>query len=491
MEYTREQQAIIGTARATRQGGLKVVAYAGSGKTTTLKGIAGARPDGGLYLAFNRSTKEAATQSFPRDVRCMTPHGVAYAAMDMRSHKDRLVPRFRPSEVSRRMGVSGGDLGPATVVTNMALQIVEAFCRSLDGEITERQIDGAGLRVPSPVDRQRLLHLARKIWDDASGPSGPLTHDVYLKQFHLSGKPIPGRVDYILFDEAQDADGLMLDIVSRQGAPIFFVGDRHQQLYAFRGAVNAMDRISLPALSLCQSFRFGSAVAHVANWLLGLKHSPAEHMIIGSPFRQTVVEPSLPSCGHTVLCRTNAGVLDSAARTTEAIHIIGGYEETAALARAAYGLWTGERQTFGVLAAFPTWADLAVYQAEVHDQELTFLVRMVETYGTQLPAVLDAINRRHTNNPAAARIVLSTVHKAKGAEYPVVVLGEDFPVLDDAFRRDMPDKFDEEINILYVAATRPLDALMVNSTLLEMSRTEFLLSRPGACRSASASDGRP
>ena len=42
-------------------------------------------------------------------------------------------------------------------------------------------------------------------------------HDIYLKLWALSEPNIP--TDYVLFDEAQDADPLMLGILLRQKAP--------------------------------------------------------------------------------------------------------------------------------------------------------------------------------------------------------------------------------------------------------------------------------
>ena len=50
---------------------------------------------------------------------------------------------------------------------------------------------------------------------------------------------------------------------------MIYVGDAHQQIYAWRGAVNAMQQMPLPESRLTTSFRFGDAIADVANNLLG------------------------------------------------------------------------------------------------------------------------------------------------------------------------------------------------------------------------------
>ena len=56
----------------------KVVAYAGAGKTTTLKLIGERLRGRGLYLAFNKAIANDARQKFPGHVDCRTFHSLAY-----------------------------------------------------------------------------------------------------------------------------------------------------------------------------------------------------------------------------------------------------------------------------------------------------------------------------------------------------------------------------------------------------------------------------
>ena len=59
-------------------GNLRVDAYAGTGKTTTLGLLARSKPGRALYLAFNRSIARDARLRFPSHVTCATTHSVAY-----------------------------------------------------------------------------------------------------------------------------------------------------------------------------------------------------------------------------------------------------------------------------------------------------------------------------------------------------------------------------------------------------------------------------
>jgi hypothetical protein len=58
--------------------GLKIAAFAGAGKTSTLQVLAKSRKGKGLYLAFNRSIAAEAKQKFPQTVDCRTTHSIAW-----------------------------------------------------------------------------------------------------------------------------------------------------------------------------------------------------------------------------------------------------------------------------------------------------------------------------------------------------------------------------------------------------------------------------
>ena len=65
-----------------------------------------------------------------------------------------------------------------------------------------------------------------------------------------------------------------------------------------------------------------------------------------------------------------------------------------------------------------------------------------------------------------AEVLCSTVHKAKGLEFAQVFLADDFPIL---VREGRPlpreELATEEVNMIYVAATRAIDRLQPNSRL--------------------------
>lgn len=77
MKLTDEQQDAVDEFLTERD--VKVIAYAGSGKTSTL--IEMAKADecrSGLYLAFNKRIAGEAGQKFPANVRASTAHSLAF-----------------------------------------------------------------------------------------------------------------------------------------------------------------------------------------------------------------------------------------------------------------------------------------------------------------------------------------------------------------------------------------------------------------------------
>src|SRR5258707_874697 len=127
----------------------------------------------------------------------------------------------------------------------------------------------------------------------------------FIHKNEASGYPeIPGS--FILMDEAQDTNPAMLAALRNQDSQIVYVGDRYQQIYEWRGAVNAMDSVTTRhRCFLTQSFRFGNAIADAATLLL--RALGEEQRLTGT----TSVASKL-GCGqpNAVLCRTNAGVID-------------------------------------------------------------------------------------------------------------------------------------------------------------------------------------
>ena len=131
---TSEQCAV--TEAVGGGGDLKVKAYAGAGKTSTLRlvatQLAGKR---GSYLAFNREIAQHARRGFPSNVSARTVHSLAYASVASSLTARAKFPVEPPHELAIRYG-----LGPVQVPT-----IVGKAAEITSFELGRMIADGVGM----------------------------------------------------------------------------------------------------------------------------------------------------------------------------------------------------------------------------------------------------------------------------------------------------------------------------------------------------------
>ncbi|HCT75760.1 MAG TPA: DNA helicase, partial [Micromonosporaceae bacterium] len=340
---TVEQQAVIDAYRTGAD--LTVEAGAGTGKTSTLRMLAASTPGRkGVYLAYNRSIANDAAQAFPRDVVCKTAHGFAFAAVGKQYAHRLNAPRLPARLAAQYLGITQpihfvrdkAPLSP-TQLARVALAAVKRFCTSADIQIEPWHITRIAGLDDDPVHKlvqASILPIAIRAWEDINQIHGRLRfeHDHYLKMWGLTRPALPA--EYVLFDEAQDANPVIAAIVEDQTGQRIAVGDRCQAIYGWNGAIDAMDRFDGKRLFLSKSFRFGPAIASEANkWLA----------VLGAQLSLTGFDQIASTIGmlpepDAILCRTNAGaftrVVESlaAGRTTA---LVGGGDDIRRMAEAA------------------------------------------------------------------------------------------------------------------------------------------------------------
>jgi len=291
---TREQEAIVSTTLKPPQW-MVVHAFAGSGKTTTLVEYAKRNPSKRfLYLAFNRAITEEAKKRFPVNTDAKTFHGLAYGLANWYKAGGKKIhfgDKLRSSEVCKALGMKMGDrfVGRGLVTLNNYLV-------SADDDIGAEHVPAG-----TTDSVEKILDVARRLWTMMKVRSSndvPMTHAGYMKMYQLqrprldidmSKNKKKTGYDVILLDEAQDIAPVMFDIVLRQeNCAKILVGDAHQQIYNFTGAMNVMNKIHsvvprhmVTHRRLVRSFRFGLEIANVANAILNVKREN-DALLIGS-----------------------------------------------------------------------------------------------------------------------------------------------------------------------------------------------------------------
>jgi hypothetical protein len=484
---TEEQIAIINST-----GDIRINAVAGSGKTTTIIEYAATRPSGSriLYLAFNRSVRLEAARKFEArglsHVRVETAHSLAYKHIVPRHGYTIKAQGYKTHEIVDLLGLSGnGEKHAEYIIAGHINKFLTYFCNSDKAKVQDLNyldtVSDAKAKVfvksfyGGIEDGTRLL-LAKMDKGEID-----ITHDFYLKKFQLSAPSL--SYDHILFDEGQDASGAMLDVFLKQQAVKVIVGDMHQQIYAWRYAVNSLAKTDFATFRLSASFRFPQEIALLASGILSWKN----HLYDQEPVPITGKGVDTKAGTKATIARTNLGLLVKAIeyitdnRKVEHIYFEGNissytYADDGASLYDVLSLSNNshDRIRDKLVRSMKDIGELEEYIEKTEDVQLSMMVELVKEYGNEIYGIIKSLKDLHTGDEDKdkAEMIFSTVHRAKGMEYDTVLLVDDFITEEKlAKSKDKADvlniaKLNEEINLLYVAVTRTRYQLYIPESLL-------------------------
>ncbi|MBP1749540.1 MAG: F-box helicase 1-like [Deltaproteobacteria bacterium] len=452
-ELTDEQREIIGFDLKPGLT-LNVIAFAGTGKTTTLLEYSKARPQMRfLYVAFNKSVRAEAQRKFLGNVTCHTSHSLAYQAMGTAYRSKLTNSSLSLQAVKSALGLDTY-LQAKTVVATL-----QNFLVSGDPDLGQNHIQW-----PPATDRSNqdfYIDKAKELWSAMRDPNNrkiSMLHDGYLKLFQLSMPQL--EYDCILLDEAQDTNPVVADMILSQSCAKILVGDPHQQIYAFRGARDVMQKMEADAtLYLTYSFRFGQEIASLANAVLrNFKGEKNELKGVGP-----LTGPSDRE-DHAIVARTNATLFDKAVTLSDSskIAFLGGiegyrFDEICDV----YKLYSGNIQQIvdPTIRSFQSFSALKKYADEAEDSQMNAVCRVVVKYGHSIPRLVEKI-RNAAVDREQADFVLATAHKAKGAEFSKTRICDDFNEFVKGGKPVKPSDIGaDEVNLLYVTVTRAKNSI--------------------------------
>lgn len=476
MNPTKEQ--IIALETVANGNNLKLNAFAGAGKTSTLIMMAEKLSHKqGIYLAFNKGIAQEAQRKMPRNVVARTFHSMAYSAMppwmaerfrEREMHINEFCRSFKVNNINYRAEVdtyykSDEDSRSSIISMQQSKKIssykvkrlidlsLNKFMASTDREPSNSHAYSA-IQADLPelkkenlgVFEQLVLFITpiiQILWRDYSNPEGRMAidynHSVYFKYWTLTNPVI--NYDFILFDEAQDADPLMLEVLEKQKAQIIYVGDKHQQIYAWRGAVNALEQIDAHELYLTKSFRFGQALADQCKPILSaLKETQrfegTDHpTIINKAEIKNIAEYAKY---NACLCRTNAEVVLTVLELAGAGIPCKTNIDTKSIIDTLFDMKELQDNTKRVDLAqmdvplyqtknkkihFHSWDEFVTYMNDFNNEpELAVTFNIFMNY--KLGEISDALKQAKAKDG----VTVTTAHKAKGLEWDNVILKGDF-----------------------------------------------------------------
>lgn len=477
-DATEEQSAVIDAFQTGQS--LAIRALAGTGKTSTLLGIARLEAvrnpqRRGLYIAFNKSVAKAADAAFPDQTQASTAHalarrhlqGTAYGPLLAKLEGGRAKFREIADAIGSTKVVFSDRNGPTVLaqypVTRLALETVEKYCTTMDTEIGPQHVPQQKGIEPGSSNRSELVAhivpIARRALRAILDPHNwtlSFTHSHYLKLWADMHPTIGAAGGYIMFDEAQDANPLLKSIVGDQKhLQRIYVGDENQSILRFTGAENAMANIDgAQYLSLTQSWRFGPAIADAANVYLRILGSKLR--VTGNPgIDARIVDAAAPV--DAVLCRTNGAALVELMEAQNAgkrAALIGDTVTAERFCESATALKAGIAPRDADLAAFGSWAELQEYvEHSPGAGDLKTLVELVDNHG------VDAVQSAMASAvpPNRADLISATCHKVKGLEFGRVRINHQWEIEDGMFSD--PKLLRDEQMLAYVGLTRAKDQL--------------------------------
>jgi F-box protein 18 (helicase) len=520
-ELVPEQKAIL-QCKIDLNEVILIQAFAGSGKTFILtekaKLLQRMAPSWRiLYLAYNKDIVEESRGKFPSNVIVQTTHSLAHRAVagpykeagklgpPIRKTTVRNACREWSDDIVNRRRESHPDYNWLRVnkmsweLSNLIWDTLCTFLYSGAKTILAEHIPSKGSAL---VVRSGLVTgIAKYLWKRMQDleDTFPMTHDGYLKLYELTNPRLDKKYQVILFDEAQDANGATLSIIEQAQCCRIYVGDPHQQIYSWRGSVNAFDKLQETATQnyrLTRSFRFNKKVADWATAILRpWKQEEAPVLGVeaagGVYALSKIAEKDKPE--YTYIARTNATIFAKA---------------VSCLGRMQFG-FAGKkpRDMFNDLLdvfflsiydkknmknqyykGFESFAALKAYAAQAEDFEVNYLCKLVDDHGSRLPTLVENIMTEAVPENQA-HVVLTTGHRSKGRQWHFVELAPDFlekfrnretkgkkglpgaPVLPDYYTFSRK----EEANLLYVAITRAKHSAWVPDNILKMVTDHYAL----------------
>ena len=285
MPYTDEQQAVIAAVSSGRRGKIIAVnSIAGSGKTSTARGIVEAcKPKKGFYTAFNKAIVEDSREKFNGAIECGTLHSLAY-----RHVQHPKVVFFTYSDVKEKIPYDSKSL---------VISAVDEFYRSEETDIKDwLRENGYGRELDSLISRYAEYYLDPE----------HTTFNGMLKRFHLD--LVEGASvchDLLILDECQDTTAVSLAIFKLIEADRkVILGDRFQNIYGFMHTVNAFELLDdTEEYRLTRSFRCRPEIAEIVE-SYGKKALERRFIFRGNEALTTSDEPV-----SAVITRTNATLI--------------------------------------------------------------------------------------------------------------------------------------------------------------------------------------
>lgn len=462
MNLTSEQQEVICSDEKI----VLVNAMAGTGKTSTLIRFCEAKKTNNstfAYFTFNASMAKEAKKSFAKIGKNMLYVGTIHSyALKNIKNSDYYRERIKDGRKLRSIHLAEILEIEDERILFLLLKVFRGFLSSdqdflhfaLEKTLNEEEVEFLENFFGSEI---KIREAIQAVWDATHRDNNlPYEHDFYLKKFQMENPKI--HADYILIDESQDLNPAMLSILRKQDAKMVFVGDSYQQIYSFRGCVNALDLLKsnngAKTFFLTKTFRCPQDIVKKAVPYLSLLGVGKERMLNGVERNKLSVSEETKE-KPVIICRTNAGILDYLIQNSDkSPSFVGGIAsyDFKKINEIALCLSSNENAKNYIkddlLRSFKNKEAMWEYLSKNDDIELKSRLNLFFKFLSLEIDPFEFIDGLK-DFEKKADVLLTTAHRSKGLEWDSVELYDDFPKI-----KNLVEVNFEELNLLYVAITR-------------------------------------
>jgi len=471
------QQLLCYEAAENDTQSITVDSVAGSGKTYTLSGMSHRLPGTGIATSFSKPTVTELGKKMSQSFPARTMHG---------SGIDALKSHFGSVKIDQRNDKTYSFVKNHINKNDLSFQLIQPILNLVD------QAQTAGI---VPDHHRFLLEDTAENWealadqyditfnsDILSTARLALAHSnkIALNEHIVSFNDMlyiplffPMRIKQhktIIVDEAQDLSPIQHALLRKQlrvGGRIIAAGDEHQAIYGFRGAMtNSYEALAQEfnarRLNLTVSFRCPKAVVDEAKLYV-----PEIESAPGAPQGDVIrhEEMDISSLPPVILCRNNAPLITLAlklfvaGRTVEVAGRDIGAGLRSLTKRIASGKNSDHMKSSEFYARLTRWAEREMKRKprskpRIKDKLAAFkaLCEHHQTLG-QVRKHIDSLYIDPNNaKRRPAEYHLTTIHKAKGREWPEILFLDSF--LLPAKWAEQEWELQQEKNLSYVGITR-------------------------------------
>jgi DNA helicase-2/ATP-dependent DNA helicase PcrA len=460
---TPEQSHILDLVRSTPDN-LMINALAGAGKTSTLELIHAAVPGPVLFLAFNVRVKETMEERIAEKIESginlppitiKTLNGLGNAAWKGAIGKQPVVSKTKTADLLRQ-AIAPLSKSEKDEAYEYFWDITAAVgYAKAHGYIPEGKFPDAKrlLRADAFFDllEERPSELFRHLVDQTllasikAAYAGSIDYNDQLYMPTLFGGTFPNH-PVALIDEFQDFSPINFEMLDKlKESRLIAVGDPWQSIYAFRGAVQsgmtlAKERFAMREANLSVSFRCPEIIVKSVHWRVPHMRWTREGGVARrhlNPDLHTFVD------GCAIICRNNAPLFNLALRLLavgRSVRIVGS-EIGPKVVGIMKKLGPPGLPREGLLSAISDWLYDKLERESTTAEDLAGCMVVFAKRGHNLS---EAVAYAEDLFAQRGELTLTTGHKAKGLEWPVVYHLDPWLIKDG----------EQELNLRYVIQTR-------------------------------------